>query len=230
MMNPLKYSPEGLPWKDYRPLQFLAAAPLSYAAACWLEAMWRCSRRHARLVGAETLPDNAIIYDFHVDVCLNYITMHLLKELGKKVVFATSHDFNSYLAAGPGSFGAYQSWRFDRRQPAKPLEQIGEMLEGRPDSILGIFTDGAGGKPFRVRESLVKLAIASKRPLVPFRSLYSPTFRMLGDDYPKGLVVKGRSVFGAPIAFSDLAALDVETARSMLESALFAISDERLVE
>ncbi len=218
-------SPEGLPWREYRKLQFLAAAPIAYPIGLWLEIVWRTSKNRAVLVGAENLPANAILYDFHVDVATNYITMHLLKDTGRKVIFVGSHDFDSYWSSGSASMGAYEQWRFDRRKKDKPLAQIVQMLGEHPDTLLGIFTDGAGGKRNRVRESLVKLALESKRPVVPFRSFYSPVVRLFGDDIPCRPGVAGRSVFGEPIAASELAQMSVEEARLKLEQALLAIRD-----
>jgi hypothetical protein len=226
----LKNSPEGLPWHEYKLLEFLLAAPIGYPAGIFLELMWRCSRKNSRLIGVEHLPENAIIYGFHVDVCLNYMTMRLLKDAGRRVLFCGGHNFVSYWAAGPGSMGAYQTWRYDRRLPTKPLQQIVNMLGGEPHALFGIFSDGAAGERCRIRESLVKLSIATRRPVVPYRSLYSPSARLGGDDYPVGLFVSGTSVFGQPIEFERLEQLDLEAARMLLENELYAVSHERLLD
>jgi 1-acyl-sn-glycerol-3-phosphate acyltransferase len=94
--------------------------------------------------------------------------------------------------------------------------------------MLGIFTDGGGGNRYRVRESLVKLAVRSGRPVVPFRSLYSPGFRLFGEDYPRGFSVKGCSVFGKPISAEELSRMEPEAARTFLEKSLLELSSERL--
>lgn len=170
-------------------------------------------------MGAENVHPGSIIYGFHCDVLVNYITMHLLREQNKKILFIGSHDFASYTAYGPGSFGAYETWRFDRSREAKPSDQIIAMLKSRPEAILGIFTDGASGEPMRVRESLIKLAISSQRPIVPYRSLYGPKIRIGRNDYPS-LLVKGQSVFGKEISWEELSALPLEAARERAELAL----------
>ena len=75
------------------------------------------------------------------------------------------------------------------------------MLNNNQSAIMGIFTNGGGNKRFKVRKSLVELAINSKRPLVPYRSLYSPTIRILGNDFPYWPLISGKSLFGKVISY-----------------------------
>jgi hypothetical protein len=221
----ISLSPEGLPWKDYKLGQLVLMAPFGLSVGAYLQLVWKLSRDRARLIGREHLPDNAIIYDYHTDVATNFVTMHLLRESGKKVVFAGYHGFLSYSTFGPGSMGAYDVWRYHRGSSEKPFDQIVAMLNSCPDRIFGIFTD-AGGPYFQVRESLARLSLATKRPLVPYRSLYSPiALNLFGQKIPAPRV-EGRSILGQPIAHETLSQIPLKSRASYLDRKLREVSAE----
>lgn len=217
-------SPEGIAWSEYNLPQLALMAPFGVPVGLYLEMVWKLSKQDAHIIGAEDLPENAILYDFHIDVATNFITMHLLAELGKKAIFSGYHGFMSYSSFGPGSMGAYHVWRYDRRLKIKPFDQMVAMLKAKPDRILGIFTD-AGGPYFKVRDSLPRLAIATGRPLVPFRSLYDPSVLILNQMLPAPRV-KGKSLFGKPILAGTLNGIALEERPRFLEQKLREVSDQ----
>ncbi len=218
-------SPEGIPWKNYKLGQWALMAPFGMSVGMYLQLVWKLSKGQSQIVGLEHLPENAILYDFHVDVATNFITMHLLREAGKKVIFSCHHGFLSYSTFGPGSMGAYDVWRYDRKLKEKPFDQIVAMLAARPNRVFGIFTD-AGGPYFKVRESLPRLALATGRPLVPFRSLYKPiAFNLSGQKIPAPRV-NGKSFIGSPILPETLSQIASEKRQEFLELKLREVSDE----
>lgn len=214
----LEISPEGIPWREYRLAGLLLWLPFTVVMAIYLEMVWLVSKRFAKTLGLEKVPNNAIIYDWHADVMTNYLTVHLIKKYRQKITFLGSHDTISYIAFGPGSTGAYEVFRYRRGTDRKPVTQIVSFLDSRPNQILGIFTD-AGGPYFHVRESLVNLALASSRPLVPYRSFYRPYLKVMGHFLPLPMV-KGASVFGDPIYPAELGKIDSVAATQLLENRL----------
>jgi hypothetical protein len=220
-----KISPEEIPWKDYKIISLLIVAPFSLIVGLFLETVWFFSKSKAALVHFDKAPDNAIIYGFHEDVMTNYITMHLIKKKeNHPCIFSGFHGFASYIAFGPGSMGAYKVFRFYYGIKSKPREQIVQYLNSKPSHMFGIFTD-AGGPYNKVRKSLISLAIESKRPLVPFRSFYSPCFK-LGNSRVPFFSVQGKSIFGKVIPYRDLVSLKENEALNKIQNHIDQIKRE----
>ncbi len=93
--------PRRIPWKDYKLGQWALMAPFGMSVGMYLQLVWKLSKGRSQIIELERLPDNAILYDFHVDVATNFITMHLLREAGKKVIFPVTTAFFHTVHSAP---------------------------------------------------------------------------------------------------------------------------------
>ena len=212
----LKVSPEKIPWREYKLLQLAVVAPFSIFMAYYLELVSYLSRKNSKLENFDRVPENAILFGFHEDIMTNYVTMRLIKKNSENpCVFSGFHGFFSYVSFGPGAMGAYDVFRFYYGKKIKPRDQIINFLAKNTNRRFGIFTD-AGGPFYKVRKSLVELAIKTKRPLVPFRSRYSPGVIFFNNKFPLP-IIKGKSLFGEPIDCSKLSNLNIQNARDYLQ-------------
>lgn len=219
-MNFLRESPEGIRWAEYRKLELLLSLPFALVIWCYLEFLWILSNRISRLVEIDSVPPSAILYGFHYDSLQNYISTTLISKSGRAIRWIGFHGFLSYLGFFVGCLRTSRYVRFHPRGTKPALDELVEILQKHPNTLFGIFTD-AGGPYRRVRESLVKLSIATGRPLVPLHSSFSPKVKIHGHSvpFPFGKCVVN---FGVPTFPNELKQLDLQTARDTLEKRLDA--------
>jgi hypothetical protein len=163
-------TPEEVTLREYRLVQLAAATPVGIGARVGVRGL-------ARLVSEaepeiqQSIPASAILCFFHPEQILSAVCRRFWQQLAQhRVIGVGFHGFTSYVtsfAAWPGHPG-WSAFRYTRGTPDRPFEQLRRYLAARTEGLVAIGTD-AGGPFFRVRSSLIRLAIETGRPVVGVR-------------------------------------------------------------
>jgi hypothetical protein len=207
-------SREGLPLGSYH-LGALVASLLPAVVVTLLLRLLRLSMR--RLPVAEgAIPRNAIVYLFHSDVYAYEVTHDLWRRLlSAGDAYLGYHGLKSYMGSLTPYLDGLRCMRYDRRNKSRPMAQILSFLSRNPGRFI-LRTD-AGGPYGRVRKSLVEMALATHRPLVPMRQVASRSLIVFGHHIPlPGATIETR--IGAPIEPHTLTALGIEGATRLLQA------------
>ncbi len=131
----------------------------------------------------QTLPANVILFGFHQDYYSVLAARNIHLPGGEDLVWLGYHRFFSYIPFLWFRRNKTRLFRYRFGLAKKPLDQIISFLEANPNTRLAMGTDS--GRPYgRVRESLVKLAATSRRPVVGMRIRPSRSVSLFGHDLP----------------------------------------------
>lgn len=210
--KPRGISNEGNPIDDYDIRAIYLAMPIALALEGFLR--WLRPSLSERHVG-NAPPEKAILYTFHQDALLTLSTRALTSL--PKPAYIGYHGVASYFPTLHYSQIGIRALRYALKGTERPKDSIIRQLNAW-DGLCLIRTDS--GKPYRrVRASLVDMALATGRPLVPvaqradrFRTLFEHTIPRYGACVT--------THFGEPIHVDTLAALDREQARQLLQQRL----------
>ncbi len=163
-------------WSSIRKVKYAVAFcfGLGFAFLLHLSRLWI---REGRIIIRETIPENAIVYAYHPEVYLLVGAPSFWKAKLPRMLGLGNHSFVSYLAGLSAVIWNMKILRFERGTAKRPLDQIIETLEQFPDYSFGLRTD-SGGPYFKIRDSLLELALRTKRPLVALRQNASKSLRI----------------------------------------------------
>lgn len=176
---------EGNPFSSYNWVQLIASMPISllfeaYGLIC------SQTTQHTIVGSLDKVPENSILYLFHQELAAAVVTAddwtriaHNPRNPGGYLGF---HGFLSYMGSLPFMRRGWLACRYRRTSEAKPFDQITAFL--RSHKGLFVIRTDAGGPYGTVRSSLVRLSIASNRPVVPVRQVADRSFRFLGHTFP----------------------------------------------
>lgn len=160
---------EGIPLHQYNLFSLLSAIPV----ALLLETFFWLQRMVTHDKGITTnndLPPNAIIVTFHGDSYLDPLSVKAWNYLSNsRYHWLGFHGFLSYIGSMRAMFYRIKAFRYKTKSKIRPMDQVREFLNNYQSGQLMLRTD-AGGPYGKVRPSLIKLAIESKRPLVCMRT------------------------------------------------------------
>ena len=207
-------SPEGIPWRDYRWRDLVAALPCSLPICLYWWALERTTRRtHPGFVG---LPDDAILFTFHKNLHPLAIDKIMDGEGVRAPFLVGYHGFLSYLFSALWAFvHKMEVARYRPDADTMPLEQIVDALGRRPGGRMVMFTDSFG--PYGVvRPTLISLAVKSGRPLVALEYRLSRSVTLMGHSLPLPFsTLEAR--FSRPVTAGELRGLPKAEAKALLQ-------------
>lgn len=212
-------SREGVPYRDYHALSALASLPVGAGIVAAFELLSRAVVEEP--IDLSDVPPDAILYLYHVESFLVTLTPTVWDGFGEHLAYLGYHGFASYLGGLWPYLHGFHCFRYDKRRPERPLQQIVEFLRKNPRLRFALRTD-AGGPYGKVRGSLVDMALATGRPLVGMRQLADRSTRVLRHVVPlPGARIRTRLT--RIISAAELAACSREEARAILQTAIDAL-------
>jgi hypothetical protein len=175
-------STEGTGLNEYSLAFLIVSLPFGVLLYLYLRAIQRSLKGNLPVI-PESLPENCILYGFHEDY-YSVMAVGNLHRFGSKNLFWLGyHGFFSYIPFLWFRRNHTRVFRYKFRGGQRPFDQIVTFLEKNPSIRFALGTDS--GRPYgRVRESLIKLAIRTNRPVVGLRVRPSRRIRFLGHDLP----------------------------------------------
>lgn len=210
---------EGLGWNEYN--HFALAAAVPPAAAVFL-----CGEMLKKTVAIvdtfddinNRMPDNAIVYLMHSDIWVSAVsTQSLARIFTPESSYLGYHGYLSYLGSGWSYALGLKCYRYDRKSSLSARDQVLSFVEKTPGRFF-LRTD-AGGPYGRVRASLVDMALAANKPLVPLRQFATRHKTFKHHQIP----LAGAQIHvctGEPLWPEDLTKLPREEARAMLQKSM----------
>lgn len=210
-------SNEGNPVEEYDILKVYLSLPIALALE-WVLRRIRPTIRE-KVVG-QLPPPKAILYSYHRDAMLTLTTKTLTSLPGAGYI--GYHGIASYFPTLHYSLSGVRALRFKKYAPESPKSQIIRKLNDW-DGLALIRTDS--GKPYgRVRASLIDLATATGRPLVPV-SQWADGYVTIAEHTVPLRNACVTTAFGEPISPEELKGLDREAARELLQNRLDTLSE-----
>lgn len=203
-------SNEGNPIEDYN----IAKIHLSMPIALLMEMFLRMIRPtiRERVVG-ELPPKNAILYTYHRDALLSLSSKALISL--PRPAYVGYHGIASYFPTLHYALIGIRALRFKKDIEESPKSQVIRMIKAWDGMVL-MRTDS--GKPYgKVRASLLDLAAATGRPLVPVVQKADRFLTLFEHAIPLRSA-QITTYFGGAIPAEALAGLDREQARELLQN------------
>ena len=133
------------------------------------------------------------------------------------------HGGKSYLSSSFWPY--YLDWkvfRYDRKKDKKPILRLIEFLREFPSSILVIGTDS--GKPyFKVRKSLVEMAVSLDRPVVAVRLSASLSCVLGNHSFPLPFATVA-SITSRVITAAELRAIGIDLGVELIQGEMDTLS------
>ena len=153
-------------WSEVTQWKYFLVFPIGFLFSILLGLIRLWSKEGKVKVG--DLPSDAIIYAFHPEIYLFASCPSFWNSVLPRMMGLGNHTFISYLAGVSTLWWKMKILRYQRRGSKSARQQIIEPCHKNPDLFFGIRTD-SGGPYFKVRESLLDIALETKRPLVALR-------------------------------------------------------------
>jgi hypothetical protein len=204
-------SNEGLPIEQYSVAKVYLAMPLALAFEGALKLLR--PRVRTRIEGPMPPPD-ALVYTFHRDAIPSLMLPNDFAP-SMNLSYIGFHGVASYFPTYRYYRLGVSAIRYAKNGGVRPKAAIIEALRGPAHGRVLIRTDS--GRPYgRVRASLVDIAVATGRPVVPFVQVADRSVTIAEHTVPlPGAQI--RSAFGAAIAAATLGAMDRDEARALLQ-------------
>lgn len=212
-MKAFTVSPEGIPYKEYKTIKFILGAIISFLGFVIYKILIGRNKNQV-IVNKQYIVENAINYGFHHETFLNSLDLCAEVYKIKKIKWLGSHSFLSYLTSLPCMFYRLPCFRYNPKSKMRPIYQIINFLTNY-DGMFYLMTD-SGGNYSKINPSLIKMALATNRPLVPVRNRVDRTFRLFGH-YFALFPGKWEMIFGKPVYPEQLRDLSRECRIELLQ-------------
>jgi len=169
-----------------------------------------------RLGPGAALPPRALVYGFH-EVLLAGV---LASRFTRHVVWVGNDTIGGVASSVPVRAAGTRVFRLATRSPVPQWVQLNAFLAAT-DVPVGILTD-AGRGDRQVRRSLARMAVATRRPLVPMAVTSTRAGRLDGHVYPLPFATVTVR-YGAPVPPETLAGMPPDAARALLTQRLRAV-------